>query len=253
MTYARSLGAALAGVLAVGGLALAGPVQAQTPSLTFVGETGGDDVSLLLAGATFSSDEMGLRPVFGLTTYLLAVDGGNDTDTDYTVQPWVGLRNRFDGGFLQAKVGYSWKSGDDEDGGSSAFPFYGGSESGVSVGGHLEYWGDGSMSGQAIASYNTASSYLWTRGRALAGVMPWSGGNLNLGAELGWQGELDDDVETVGGIEVPIETYEALQFGPVLQWASDGFVGTLHGGWKQIDEAFGGDTWYFGVEFSISP
>lgn len=225
----------------------AAPASAQMPTLTFVGETGGDDVSLLLGSASFSADGVGLKPVFGLTSYLLTVDGG---DTDVTVEPWVGLRQRWNTGFLQGKVGYAWKSADDDDEGTTGIPVFGGGESGVVVGGHLEYWGDGSMGLQGIGSYNTASSFLWSRARATFGVAPWSGGTLALGGDLVWQGHLDDDTE-VGGVEILVPTYEALQVGPVLQWQSDRLIGGLGGGWKKIRNA--DDTWYFKVELTLIP
>lgn len=260
--YSRShrRGALGGGLVAATVLLLgAAPVEAQM-EFTFVavGETAGDDVSLLLGQVSAHRAGLGLMPVFSLQSYTVLVDGGDNT---YAVSPGVGLRYRASGGAIQGKVGYSWRP-DDEGGG---VPFFEGGEAGVTTSVHGDYWGRGAYGLQGIASYNWGSEYLWSRGRGTLRLAELGdGSSIHGGAEAVWQGELQGDETTIGGVTAEGPRYTAIQVGPVLQWNSRNVIGVLGGGWKKVDFKVGDDegglfdpeedsTWYFKAELVFTP
>jgi hypothetical protein len=229
----------LSGLIAMGAAAGA---SAQTPTITFVGETAGDDVSLLLGDADLVFGLGELRPVVGLQSYVV-MDEATDSRTSWTVTPSVGLRYALPTGFFQGKVGYAWVSDD------ASAPFFGGGESGITTSLHGEHWGNGRFGLQGIATHNWGAEYLWTRARGTMGVMPSPSGNINVGLEGGWQGHTRT-------ADVQNPTYSATMVGPLVQWATANVTGTLVAGWKQPSgTAVQGDssTWYARVELSFTP
>lgn len=196
-------------------------------------ETAGDDLTLIYTSVSVKPDGLGLKPVASLSLYRLetAFDG------TWSATPAVGLEYRAPGGLVSGKVGYSFKDQD------SPIPFFGGGSSGVSTSAHGEYWGDGRVGLQGLASYNWGSEYLWSRGRATTRIAEVDAGWMHLGGEYVWQGELDAP---------PLqEKYESTQYGPVLQFISRGGgpIVVLGGGWKQVP---GDDTWYAKAELVLS-
>lgn len=222
----------LATLLGLAALTGAPPATAQQVTATLVGQTAGDDVSLLLGDLTAAWGSGQIRPVASVQTYVVAFDAGSGTNQLYAIQPAVGLRSQSRSGFVQGLVGYSFQTVEE----SGGVPFFGGGADGFTTTLHAESWGTGAVSLQGIGAYNWGGDYLWSRLRAAGAVMQRPSGTLQLGAEAGWQGETGD-----GG-------YEATQVGPVLRWITEGWAGALAGGWK---DAPTGDTWYLGAEFSV--
>jgi hypothetical protein len=229
----------LSGLIALGA---ASGASAQTPTITFVGETAGDDVSLLLGDADFVFGLGQIRPVVGIQTYVV-MDEATDAASVWGVTPSVGLRFAMPAGFLQGKVGYAWTSED------ARAPFFGGGASGLATSLHAEHWGDGRFGLQGIAAHNWGAEYLWTRARGTVRLMPTAAGSFNAGIEGGWQGHTGTD-------SVTDPNYSATMFGPLVQWAMPNVIGTLGAGWKN---ASGGaltddvSTWYGRVELTFTP
>lgn len=232
------------------GLFLVAPLSAQGVGVTLVGETAGDDVSLLLAEGSWHAGGLGLKPVAALQTYLVTHDAGTSTVNTWSVNPMAGLRYQVPGGFAQGQVGYAIK-GDDEDG---AVPFYGGAEDGVTATGHVEWWGQGSFGAQGIVAHNFGAEYLWSRLRGTVRVIASPSGDFHAGLEGGWQGDTSSG-EIVNGVSVP--TYSATMVGPLVKWGGNNVTGVLGAGWKQIEEGFVPEdeesTWYGRVELVFTP
>lgn len=227
-------------------LALTAPLDAQGVNLTFVGETGGDDVSLFLAEGQWAPVPIGVSPVVSLQTYLVTADAGEVSASTWAVTPAAGLRFGAPGGFLQGLVGYSFKRQGDVGAGT----FFGGAEDGVNATAHAQWWGTGAVGLQGIVSHNFGSEYLWSRGRGTVRVSEGDAGSFHLGAEAGWQGELGDE-------SVISPNYSAVMVGPVLQWSTPNLTGLIGGGWKGIDSEVALDdedsTWYMKAELVLTP
>lgn len=224
----------LTAVLSVTALAATAPADAQQVTGTLVGQTAGDDVSLLLGDVTGAWGAGRLRPVASLQAYMVAFDAGTGTNQLYAVQPAVGLRSQSRSGFVQGLVGYSFQTVDE----ATVSPFFGGGEDGVVTTLHAEHWGTGALALQGIATYNWGGDFLWSRLRGTGAVLRRPSGTLQVGAEAGWQGNTGD-----GG-------YEATQVGPVVRWVTDRWSGAIAGGWKGLAGAQE-DTWYVGAEISV--
>lgn len=216
-------------------------------TLVGVAETSGDEVTLLLGQVSLHPGGLGVMPVVSLQSYWVDHPGGST----WAVEPAVGLRYRAQTGALQGKVGYAWKN-DDDDG--TAFPFFGGGESGVTTSAQADYWDAGAFGLQGIGSYNWGSEYLWSRARGTVRAMQGDWGNLHVGGEVGWQGNMAEETTE----------YQALQYGPVLQWNSGNMLTMVFGaGWKDwesttrptpLTEVVSEDNdWYVKVEFVVSP
>jgi hypothetical protein len=220
----------------------AGSAKAQSATFTFVGETAGDDISMLLGEADFVFGMGEWRPVVGLQSFII-MDELTDRRTLWAITPSVGLRYATPVGFFQGKVGYSWTDAEEP-----VF-FFGGGETGVTTSLHGEYWGDGRYGLQGIGSYNWGAEYLWTRARGTVALMPTRDGAVQGGLEAGWQGHIQD--------RATLETsYSAITVGPVLQWVMPNVTAGLGAGWKHYDRGSidGTDsTWYARAELVFSP
>lgn len=237
----------MAMALAVFGI---GSLDAQTTTLTFVGETAGDDVSLLLGDAQYHFGGLGLAPVIGLQTYVV-MDEGTDSRTAWAVNPAAGVRYSLPTGFVQGLVGYAWTQVDEA---AVRVPFFGGGDAGVTTNLHGEFWGDGRFGLQGIAAYNWGAEYLWSRARGTFGVHPSPSGAINLGLEAGWQGQTGTE-GVVGGVTQP--NYAATMVGPLVQWSTPNVTAGLGAGWKNVNETVVGEgslsTWYARVELVFMP
>lgn len=224
----------IAAAVALGG---AEALKAQTSTFTFVGETAGDDVHLLLGDADFVFGLGELRPVVGLQGFIVVDDFVDQTL--WAVTPSAGLRWAQPTGFLQGKVGYQWVNED------PVTPFFGGGESGVTTSLHGEFWGDGRFGAQAIGVYNWGADYAWTRARGTARIFPTADGGVNLGVEGGWQGH-------TGAAEAD---YGAVMIGPVLQWVMPNVTAGVGAGWKNVTGTVRPEesTWYGRLELVFSP
>ena len=223
-------------LLAVAGMAAAGPAAAQ--SLTVYGTAGvdGHDTNIQLLGGSARFGGAGLAPEVGLQAYHLGFDTGTETRSVWAVTPSVGASYRLPTGQVGARVGYSFRT-DDADDPTPIIEGEGG-KSGVVVSAQGNYWGPGPEL-QGIASYNFGAEYVWTQAQALVPLAPMGGGRLSAGGEVVWQGS----TESGGG--------NAIQLGPVIKFSTGrNFSVNAAGGWKH----FGGgsnrdDTWYAHVGF----
>lgn len=218
---------------------------AQELSWSSSAETGGDDLNLLYTQVSITPGGLGWQPVGTLAAYWV----GTDNSDTWALTPQVGMRYRADGGYVQAKVGYSFKNED-------AIDFFGGGEDGVVTNAHGEYWGDGTWAAQGIASLNWGSDYLWSRARLLRRIADvGDGGGVSLGGELVWQGDMEEEEELIDDVLQTRAKSSTIQAGPVLQWVSGGAsIWALSGGWKQNSSGdFDDETWYLKLELTISP
>ena len=223
----------MAGIRAVVcGLALAGSagsVSAQWGiSSVGVAEYDTNETLMLLAGVSAGPGGMGWSPVVGLQAQYLSYDLGADRSRSIlSLRPSAGLRNGYEGGAYQARVGYAFRVSDSEEGDFDvpAATGFQDSNDGVVVSGGWDHWGTGGPLGfQALGSYNFGGESLWTRGRVTTRVaQPSSGGQVRVGGEVAYM--TSDD-------------YSALQPGGVLEWHNGrGLILGLGVGTKIIDDA----------------
>lgn len=187
--------------------AAAAPAGAQLAPVVYgATEIDAEDLRLFLVGANVSSPGTGLGWTAGISAYHLTYPAGADATASLTaVQPMAGVRYGTTTGAVAAMAGYALVDAD-EDGLVVGAP--GGGRDGVVVQLQANHWGDGSLTGQALALYNFGAEYLWTNFRGSRRVMqtgPATG--LNLGAEAGFQG---------GG--VGDDDYQAFQAGGLVEY-----------------------------------
>ena len=238
---ARRLSRAALPLVAV--LALAAAPAAGQWGTTWIGvaETSGDDVTLLLAGASFSPAGLGLRPVVGVQAHWLDLPSGSR----WGVGPSAGLVMRAPTGALQGRIGYSFRSGDD-----GGIPIFDGGGGGFTTSAQADYWDAGAFGLQGIGSYSWGSDYLWTRARGTVRVMELDfGGGIHVGPEFVYQGEMADD-------DGDGKQYAATQIGPIIQWHSgNNLIAGFGAGWKFLDHDFPHEgetsTWYVKAEFVL--
>lgn len=202
-------------------------VAAQELTVYGVGATEGDGTHLGLVGGSLRPEGLGLKPVVGLQLYGLRYDAGNDeSGTVFAVTPSAGLQYRLAGGSVEGRVGYSFQQRDEDTPEDADLPFIQGEggRSGVTTTVQANYWASAPEL-QGIASYNWASEYVWSQAQALVPVVQLeSGGNLALGGEVIWQGEMDGDQDTRS---------RAVQVGPVVRFSNGrNFLVSLGGGYK---------------------
>lgn len=203
-----------AGLFAVMGalLGASGPAAAQIGGLQPVvygaAEADAEDLRLGLIGVSLNTPGLGLGFGVGVSAYVLSFDAGASDGEQTAVAPQALIRWQAPTWALQGGVGYIFIEGDEGVVGGAP----GGGEDGVITSLQGNYWGtDNRTLAQAIASYNVGGEYLWTNARASRRVADFGEGGLNLGAELGFQGDLGD--QPVGA-----DGYQALQAGVVAEY-----------------------------------
>lgn len=224
-------------VVALIALMTPAPSAAQWGATTYgVAEYDTNEVLFTLLGVSVSPGGEGIKPIASLQAYRLSYDAGTQTNTIWAVRPAVGLKSSFRGGSLQAQVGYSIQD-EDVDAPLGVFIPDGGTDGGVTLSGHYDYWGTGGpLAGQAIASYNFGSESLWARGRLTAPLMRRSdGGQLRFGGEVALLNS---------------ENITAWQPGGLVEWHTAGGLILIGGaGQKLYDE--GENATYFKAEFVL--
>lgn len=216
---------------------------AQEATVYAVAGADGHETNIILAGATVRPSGLGLKPVAGLQVYRLGYDtGGTEGDaTVFAVTPSVGAEYRAAGGAVGARVGYSFQNRDVD------APFIGGAggRSGVVTTLQANSWA-GNRELQGIASYNFGSDFLWSNAQVVLPVARTGFGNVGVGAEAVWEGEM-------GGGDG--DEYRAFEVGPVVRIANGrNLAVTLGGGLKNSN--IRDDTYYarvsvvrYGIEF----
>lgn len=241
------IASAAATAVAAAAVAVA-PAQAQELSATLGGQTspytGSSQLQLLHGEVTAVIGGTRLAPVLSVRGSAVSNDLG-DRDTDYALNPSLGLRARVDGGFFQVTAGYSFRG---EGQWAPLAPHFGGGAEGMTTGVRTEYRG-ASAGLEGTGSYNFGSEYLSTVVRGMVHAVDARTGNLQLGLEFGWMGELSDEF-VVDDIIMP-GRYSSWQAGPMARWTTGPLAATLAGGLKT--EPFNSDrTWYVGLELSAA-
>jgi hypothetical protein len=208
----------------------AGTLAAQDVTVYGTAGVDGNSTNIQLVGATARFGGLGIAPEVGLQGYHVGYDAGGTVGTQsiWAFVPSAGLSFRAPVGQVGARVGYSLQS-------KGPVPVATGvaTGSGVVVSAQGNYWGPGPAL-QGITSYNFGSKYTWNEAQALFKLMPMPPGSLSAGPEVVWEGS----TRSGGG--------NALELGPVVQWASGRNLSVSGGaGWKH----YGGsstqnDTWY---------
>ena len=175
------------------GLVAASAARAQALATFGSAELAGFGEGSALLGGSLSSGHRGWGPIATaiVQTYRFR-DGINSHAQAFAFSPSIGLQNAMAEGSVQASVGYAFVSSDDA---SSAFGGVvagneTGGKSGVFASAQGNYWGTGENTAQLIGSYNFASEYYWTRGRAAHRLAP-SATPVYVGGELVLQGSQD--------------------------------------------------------------
>jgi hypothetical protein len=177
--------ATIFGALVFGGFFVANPATAQVSATAIgVAEYDTDGTLLLLGGVSAGPGGRGWKPRFGVQAYHLGYDGGAGDVSVFSVRPYVGMRNLFDGGSVGVNVGYAFSNKDFD----VTPAFISESGDGVTLSGGLDYWGTTNtrMGYQALAAYNFGTEGFWGRGRATTriGEMRANNAQTRLGAEV---------------------------------------------------------------------
>ena len=209
-------------------------------------EAGGLGSSIYLLGLSASGKGMGWQPTGTVEGYYLRLPtSGSSTITNWVFAPSVGLKDNVTGGAIQARVGYSFVNSSVDFGNTTGFPtgtfpVPTTSKNGVFVVGQGDYWGNGNMMGQAIASYNFGNDFLWSRLRGAEKLNNTS--PIMIGAEVGYLGGGTSPnpgfTKTWGYFLGPLVSY---QFTPA-------FRGTLFGGYRNNTNSGSIASGYLGVD-----
>ena len=217
----------LVGALLIGGAAAsAAPATAQLDH-GFVGSVEGVEggQSLVLGGGWLTRGGTGWAPVGTLIGYRLQVPAGAADIVQWGLNPTLGGRHQWEGGAVQATVGYAWQWIDD---GLDDVSLVGSQRvtSGVTNALQADYWGDGATTASAIATYSYGNDgYFWSRARAARRVAGGPASALRLGAEASLQGT---------------DGFRAYEVGPALEWApSARFAFVAASGWHRADPDVG--------------
>lgn len=245
-----ALGRLLSTAGLLGALLLAAPARGQEATVYGTGALDGYETGLALLGVSISPSGYGLQPVANLQAYFLRFDAGVEEADVWSVGPAVGLAYRAPVGAVEARVGYNFQSGEEED--VPVFVGEGGGD-GVTTTLLAQYWG-GTPQLEGIVNYGWGSDYLWSQAQATVPVVRLDPGAVRLGALVIWEGEFDEEEDVVfeNGVRVPVtvgEDVRALSVGPVLEWSNGrNLTVTTSGGWK--DASFGDSTWFARVTFA---
>ena len=229
-----------------GSLLAARPAQAQIGFTIFgTGEFDTEDVTFALGGIGVGLNRNGWGPVANLQAfwleYPLVEDGPKDQITGIT--PSAGIRNLWTGGFVEARVGYTFANRDSDDDivvGVPGAPVAD-TEDGVNITGHYEQWGTGRLGAQLIGTYNFGAETLWTRGRLTVPLF----GPLRIGGELAWLNSMNDDDTTLAD-----ESFSQFAGGAVLGF-NPGRGVIING---RVGRKFGdASATYFGAELVLTP
>ena len=196
-----------------------------------VAEVDTKETLLLLGGLSASPGGKGISPSIGLQAYHIGYDGGTSRTNVFTVKPYAGLANNYDGGSVHANLGYAFSNKS----GISGLNVSGADAGeGVVLAGGWDQWGTGSPWGQQIlGSYNFGSESFWGRGRLSKRITPSGASQRRLGGEVAY----------LNG-----KGYSAVQPGAVLEFHNGrGSILGVGAGMKFFGNS-GGNAVYFKVE-----
>ncbi|HEY0673229.1 MAG TPA: hypothetical protein VGD27_13205 [Longimicrobiales bacterium] len=207
-----------------------------------VGEIDTEDVVLVLAGVSVSPARPGWSPVAGVQASWLQYPIGNGEDRQIIgLLPSIGIRNGFDGGAFQFRVGYAFRDASDEDVVVIGVPPVTADvgDDGFTNSAQLDYWGSGSLNAQLIGSYNYGSEALWSRARLTQRLADFSGdGHIRAGGEAAY---------------LTGEGYNAWQVGGVVGFHTGGGTIINAGVGRKLASGDGGDATYFRAEIVLTP
>ena len=232
----KSMRAVVVGAMVIGGIAAASPATAQVSATAIgVAEYDTEGTLLLLGGLSGGPGGRGWKPRVGVQAYHLSYDGGTSDVSVFSVRPYVGMRNLFDGGSFGVNVGYAFSNKDVD----PTPAFISESGDGVTLSGGLDYWGtnDTRFGYQALAAYNFGTEGFWGRGRATTrlGQMRANNGQTRVGAEVAFMAG---------------DGYHGIQPGGVVEFhTGGGRIFGLGAGMKFFQG--GGDAVYFKGEVTL--
>ena len=214
---------------------IAAPAQSQVQVVGFGGaEWDHADMAVYVAGIGIHPDRLGWAPAGSVTGYHISAPRDNATDTMWGFNPAVGLRHQWAPGAVQFNVGYLWLDVQDDDP-APAGPTVVGTETGMTISGQADYWGQGVRQGHALLFHNLGAGYTYGRLKGTQALFAAGPGQISIGGELVGQGGAD---------------YDAWQAAPLLQYGTDTFNVAGGVGYKNDTH---GDGLYGRVEFAIFP
>lgn len=204
-----------------------------------VGEFDTGDVVLVLGGVSVAPTRAGWTPIAGLSASWLQYPVNTITDETRsvtTITPSIGIANNFEGGSAQFRVGYAFSDSEDDIIAPVVGPDAG--KDGIVNIAQVDYWGNGNLGAQAIASYNYAAESIWTRGRLTHRIFGLGDdGHIRAGGEVAYNHS---------------EGYSATQVGGVLGFhPGRGAILTAGVGRKLSDDTE--DATYFRFELVLTP
>jgi hypothetical protein len=223
--------------------AAATPASAQLNwTVVGVGEIDTEDVALVLGSVSVSPARDGWAPVAGVTvSWLQYPISANATREIVGVVPSIGVRNGFDGGSYQFRVGYAFRDGNDE----LDDDFIGVPPVGVDIGddgivnsAQVDYWGNGNLNAQLIGSWNYGSESLWSRARVTQRLLSLDRGHIRAGGEAAY----------LSG-----EGYDAWQIGGVAGYHAGNGTIINAGIGRKLASGDGTDATYFRAEIVLTP
>ena len=166
-----------------------------------VGEFDTSDVLMILGGVSVGPSRQGWVPVAGASaswlTYPSGVVIGEDNQDVTTFIPTLGIANNFNGGSFQIRGGYAFANGEDLTPGVVSNV---GRDGAVAIA-QLDYWGNGKLGGQAIASHNFGGDAFWGRGRVTYSILSLgNSGDLRIGPEVAHLASDEYTATQVGGV-----------------------------------------------------
>ena len=141
---------------------------------------------LALAGLGASPGGLGVKPEVGVQVYELGYSYPGTRNYVFSVQPYVGLADNYDGGAVAGHIGYAWANKTV----STQFPntVAGDQGKGVELSGSWDQWGKNNdpMGYQVLGAYNFGSKSLWSRGRVTRNLTPGLASQRRVGAEVAY-------------------------------------------------------------------
>ncbi|HEY0303415.1 MAG TPA: hypothetical protein VGC44_00510 [Longimicrobiales bacterium] len=224
--------------------ATARPAAAQLNwTIVGVGEVDTEEVVLALASVSASPGGSGWSPIGGVhVSWLKYPISSTDDRQIISIVPSVGVRNGFDGGSFQFRVGYAFReSNDDDEDVAVGVPPVAADirDDGLVNAAQVDYWGNGNLNAQLIGSYNYGSEFLWSRARLTQKIFDLSGsGHVRAGGEAAY----------LNG-----EDYDAWQVGGVVGFHAGGGTIINAGVGRKLAIGEGNDATYFRAEIVLNP
>lgn len=202
-------------------------------------DAGGQGSSLLLAGLTVSPGRIGVQPIVGLQAYHLTyrTGPGAATTSNDVIAPSLGLKSQNANSAVSLSGGYAFVSSSTRVPAlAGPYPIPAAPKNGAFATAQGDWWGSGDRSGQAIATYNFANEFLWSRIRG-AHTVGMKTSPLMLGGEAGFFGG-GTGTKRWGYFLGPIATYKVtpqLKVGGGAGYRANTSSGSYSSGYAKVD------------------